>query len=118
VKLLLDEMYGDKLAQAFRDTGIDAVTVAEFGLTGRSDAEVFAAATDGGYALLTENVSDFARLSGEHVAVGGHHFGVLVALSSWFSRRPAGYSAIVTAVTAVAADQLGDRFIYLERPAY
>lgn len=116
MKLLLDEMYADKLAQALRDRGIDAVTVAEIGMAGRSDADVFAVAVDGGYALLTENVSDFARLCDERVAAGGHHFGVLIALSSRFSRRPAGYGAIVTAVGAVAADQLDDRLVYLERP--
>jgi hypothetical protein len=109
-------MYADKLAQALRDQGIDAVNVAELGMAGRSDADVFAAAADGGYALLTENVSDFARLCGEHVAAGRHHFGVLIALSSRFSRRPAGYGAIVTAVAAVVGDQLDDRLVYLERP--
>ncbi|HEY2639627.1 MAG TPA: DUF5615 family PIN-like protein [Streptosporangiaceae bacterium] len=114
MKLLLDEIYADKVAQALRDQGIDAATVAELGLVGRSDADVFAATGDGGYALLTENVSDFARLCGEHVAAGWHHFGVLIALSSRFSRRPGGYAAIVTAVAAVAADQLGDRLVYLE----
>jgi Domain of unknown function (DUF5615) len=117
VKLLLDEMYADKLAQALRDQGVDAVTVGELGLAGRPDSDVFAAATDGGYALLTENVSDFARLCGDHVATGGHHGGVLIALSSRFSRRPAGWRAIMTAATAVAADQLDDRLVYLEYPA-
>jgi Domain of unknown function (DUF5615) len=116
MKLLLDEMYADKLAQALRDQGIDAATVAELGMAGRSDAEVFAAAANGGYALLTENVSDLARLSGEHLAAGRHHSGVLVALSSRCSRRPAGYGAIATAVATIAADQLDDRLVYLERP--
>jgi len=117
VKLLLDEMYAMKLAQALRDQGIDAVTVAELGLAGRSDGDVFAIVTDGGYALLTENVSDFARLSSEHVAAGRHHYGVLIALSSRFSRRPAGYSAIAAAVAAVADDRLDDRLVYLEHRA-
>jgi hypothetical protein len=113
VKLLLDEMYAAKLGRLLRDQGIDAVTVTELGLAARSDADVFAAAADGGYVLLTENVSDFARLCSEHVAAGRHHFGVLIALSSRFSRRPAGYAAIVTAVAAVAGDQLDDRLVYL-----
>jgi hypothetical protein len=115
VKLLLDEMYAEKLAQALRDKGIHAATVAELGMAGRSDADVFAAATDGEFALLTENVSDFARLCSEHVAAGRHHFGVLIALSSRFSRRPAGYAAIAAAVAAVSAEQLADRLVYLER---
>jgi len=114
VKILLDEMYGDKLAQALRDEGIDATTVAEIGLTGRSDADVSTFACDGGFALLTENVSDFARLCGEHVVAGGHHSGLLIALSSRFSRRPAGYPAIVAAIAAVGDDQLDDRLVYLE----
>ena len=86
---------------------------AELGLAGRSDADVFAAAADGGDALLTQNVSDLARLSGEHVAAGRYHSGVLIALSSRFSRRPAGYSAIAAAVAAVAGDRLDDRLVYL-----
>ena len=73
MKLLLDEMYPGKLAQALRDQGIDAVTVAELGMAGRQTLMFSAAAADGGYALLTENVSDFARLCGEHVAAGRHH---------------------------------------------
>ena len=117
MKLLLDEMYAMKLAQALRDQGIDAVTVAELGLAGRSDRDVFATPADGGYALLTENVSDFARLSSEHVAAGRHHLGVLIALSLRFSRRPAGYGAIAAAVAAVADDRLDDRLVYLEHQA-
>ena len=66
--------------------------------------------------LLTENVSDSASLCGDHVAAGRHHLGVLIALSSRFSRRPAGYCAIVTAVAAAAGDQLDDRLVYLEHP--
>ena len=117
MKLLLDEMYAVKLAQALRDQGIDAVTVAELGMAGRSDVDVFGAAIDGGYALLTENVSDFVRLCSEHVAAGRHHFGVLIAPSSRFSRHPAGYGAIAAAVAAVADDRLHDRLVYLEHQA-
>jgi len=115
VKLLLDETYAGKLAQLLRDQGIDAVTVTELGLAARSDASVFAAATGGEYVLLTENVSDFAQLCSDHVGEGRHHLGVLIALSSRFSRRPAGYAAIAAAVAAVAGDQLADRLVYLER---
>jgi hypothetical protein len=114
VKLLLDEMYGVKLAQVLQNQGIDAATVTDLGMAGRSDADVFAAATDGGYAVLTENVSDFSRLGGEHVAAGRQHCGLLIALSSRFSRRPGGYAAIAAAVAAVAGDGLDDRLVYLE----
>jgi Domain of unknown function (DUF5615) len=111
VRLLLDEMYSARLATVLRDSGIAAVTVAELGLAGsRSDIDVFIAAADGGYAVLTENVSDLVRVSGDHVARGGHHGGVIIAFSSRFSGRPAGYGAIVEAI-AVIADQLDDRLV-------
>jgi hypothetical protein len=116
VKLLLDGMYAGKLAQLLREQGIDAVTTTDLGMAGRSDADVFAVATVGEYVLLTENVSDFSRLCGEHVAAGRHHFGVLIALSSRFSRRPDGYAAIASAAAAVAGAELADRLVFLERP--
>lgn len=116
MKLLLDEMYGAALARALREKNTSAVTVAELRLTGRPDIDVLTAAVDGGFAVLTENVSDFARISGQHVASGLHHHGVLIALSSRFSRRPCGYAAIVTAVEALSAEPLNDRLLYLESP--
>jgi hypothetical protein len=93
------------------------VTAAEQGLSGRPDSDVFAAAIASGRAVQTENVSDFSRISGDHLGAGGHHGGVLIALSSRFSRRPSGYGAIVAAVAAASADSLEDRLVYLEHPS-
>jgi len=47
---------------------------------------------------------------------GGHHSGVLVALSSRFSRRRAGIDVLGSAVSSVIDDHLQDRLVYLERP--
>jgi hypothetical protein len=94
--------------------GVEALTASELGLAGRSDPDLFAAATAGGYAVLTENVADFARISAEHLSSGRHHAGLLIALSSRFSRRPAGRSALVAAIRAAAAARLDDRIVYLE----
>lgn len=116
MKLLLDEMYPPALAEALRARGIEARTVADVGLAGRSDADVLAAAQANGSVVLTENVADFARLASEHLTSGGHHPGVLLALSSRFSRRPTGISAIVAAIGAVADDISEDRLVYLEKP--
>lgn len=116
MKLLLDEMYPPALADALRSGGVEASTATELGLAGRSDPDILAAAAAGGYVLLTENVSDFARLAGECLTSGAHHPGVLIALSSRFSRRPAGIVAITAAVSAVAHENLADRLIYLEPP--
>jgi predicted nuclease of predicted toxin-antitoxin system len=118
LKLLLDEMYPPVLADSLRAAGIEASTVAELGLAGRPDSDVLAAAAAEGYVLLTENVADFARMAAEHLTAGGHHPGVLIALSSRFSRRPGGISTIAAAVGAVADKHLEDRLVYLEeRPA-
>ncbi len=109
-------MYSQAHAEALRAAGIDASTVIGLGLAGSSDPEVFAAAVARGQALLTENVADFARISAEHLTAGHHHPGVLIALSSRFSRRPAGIGPLVGAVRAVANQQLEDRFVYLQHP--
>jgi Domain of unknown function (DUF5615) len=115
VRLLLDEMYPPRLAEALRAAGADAVTAAELGLAGRSDFDVFAAAVADGHVLLTENVADFARIAADHLIAGGHHAGVLIALSSRFSRRPAGHGALVAAVLATADEPLEYRVVFLER---
>jgi predicted nuclease of predicted toxin-antitoxin system len=117
LKLLLDEMYSPDLAEALRVADIDACTVVELGLAGSSDPEVFAAAIADERTLLTENVADFARISADHVVAGQHHPGVLIALSSRFSRRAAGIGLLVTAVRVVADQQLTDRLVYLQGPS-
>jgi hypothetical protein len=115
VKVLVDEMYPATVAEAVRAAGIDATTVADLRLAGASDPEVFGAAVVGGYTVLTENVGDFARIAAEHSTAGGHHSGLLVALSSRFSRRPAGLQPLVAAIHAIADQRVEDRVIYLER---
>lgn len=116
MKLLLDEMYPAVLAEGLVTAGVDATTVAALKLIGSSDAEIFAAAIAGGYVVLTENVGDFSRIAAEHSTAGGHHPGLLIALSSRFSRRPAGAKPLIAAITAIADQQLDDRIVYLEQP--
>jgi Domain of unknown function (DUF5615) len=116
VKLLLDEMYPARLAAALSASGIKATTVAELGLAGSADPDVFAAAVASGYTVLTENVGDFTRLAAEHSTAGGHDHGLLIALSSRFSRQPAGSAALVAAVNDAAQQSLDDRVVYLKQP--
>jgi Domain of unknown function (DUF5615) len=113
VKVLVDEMYPATVAEALRVSGIDATTVADLRLDGAPDAELFSAAVASGFGVLTENVGDFARIAAEHSTGGGHHTGVLIALSSRFSRRPAGLQPLVDAIRAIADEQIADRVIYL-----
>lgn len=108
-------MYPPALAEALRAHDIEVSTVVEQGLAGRPDPDVLASAAADGYVLLTENVSDFARIAAERHTAGGHHPGVLIALSSRFSRRPSGVPKIAAAIRAVADEELGDRLVYLEQ---
>ncbi len=110
-------MYSPTLAQALRAVGIDTSTVFELGLAERSDPEILSAAIAHGRAILTENVADFARISAERLTAGQHHPGVLIALSSRFSRRPAGAGPLVAAIRAVADQPLDDRVVYLASAA-
>lgn len=116
MKVLLDEMYPARLAAALCVEGFEATNLAELGLAGNADPDVFAAAVASGYAVLTENVGDFTRLAAEHSAAGGHHHGLLIALSSRFSRQPAALAALVAAVKDAAQQSLDDRVVYLRQP--
>ena len=107
-------MYPAALAESLRAVDIEAHTVVELGLAGRSDLDIFAAAIERGCAVLTENVEDFAHISAEHLTAGQHHPGMLIALSSRFSRRPAGIDRLVTAIRAISFHQLDDRVVYLQ----
>ena len=114
MKLLLDEMYSPGLADALKAIGIEVSTVKELGMAGWSDADIFTAAVSQGHTVLTENVGDFTHISAEHLTAGEHHPGVLIALSSRFSRRPAGIGRLVTAIRTVTDQQLDDRVVYLK----
>lgn len=114
MKLLLDEMYPPALADALRAAGIETATVAEMQLRGSTDPDVFTAAITGQYTLLTENVGDFTRIAAQHSTSGAHHSGLLIALSSRFSRRPAGAQPLTQAITSIADEDLRDRVVYLQ----
>lgn len=116
--LLLDEMYPPSLAQALRAAGIEATSIAEQQLTGAQDREVFAKAVAAGYVLLTENVGDFTRIAAEHSSAGGHHPGVVIALSSRFSRRRAGIPSLLSAIVNLGDQGFDDRIVYLEPAAH
>lgn len=109
-------MYPQTLAAMLNEAGLDAVTVFDLRLTGAPDTEVFAAAQEGGRALLTENVADFTHLAADRLIRGEHHAGVLIALSSRFSRRPSGVASLAAAVQAVGQEILEDRVAYLRPP--
>lgn len=106
-------MYPPALAEGLRAAGIDAATVAELGLAGSSDPAVLDAAVNHDRAVLTENVADFTRIAAEYLEAGHHHPGLIIALSSRFSRRPSGRKPLIAAVRGLAGEELLDRTFYL-----
>lgn len=121
MELLLDEMYPARLAGALRERGTDAEGVDERNsLRGLADEELLVVAAREGRALVSENVADFMRLYGEWGAAGRRHAGIVIALSSRFSRTPAGYEVLVDSLVELCAkrpgrDALADAVHFLVR---
>ena len=109
MKLLLDEMYPSALAEALRDSAIDAIAVDEHEpLRGLSDEELLSRAAGDKRAVVTENVSDFMRLAGEWAAAGRQHSGIIIALSSRFARSPAGHDTLVASLADLCSTRPAD----------
>jgi hypothetical protein len=106
--LLLDEMYPPALAQRLRDSGHDVLAVldVEVGLASRSDEDVLAWAARSNRCVVTENVSDFARLASQGVA----HSGLIFVLAQRYPRTANGLVRLGDALEALlAAKQLPGR---------
>lgn len=82
MKLLLDEMYSERVAGSLRERGHDAVHVREIGLGGALDAEVLARATAESRTVVTENASDFLPLLDHRQSAGLPMTPVLIALTT------------------------------------
>ncbi|MCM4082480.1 DUF5615 family PIN-like protein [Paractinoplanes hotanensis] len=94
--LLLDEMYPPALAQHLRQSGHDAVAVLEIevGLAAKTDEDVLAWASRNRRCVVTENISDFARLAQQGF---GHH-GIVFISGRRFPRTGAGLQRIAKAL--------------------
>ncbi len=97
-------MYPADLARALREGGVDTAGVDEHPfLKGLADVELLALAAREGRAVVSENVSDFMRLYGEWGATGREHAGVVIALSSRFSRGPVGRRVLANALAGLCS---------------
>ncbi len=78
-RLLLDEHYGQAIAEALRERGHDVIAVvADPELRGRSDADIYAWAAARDYRIVTENIKDFRPLLIAATARGGEVAGLLL----------------------------------------
>ena len=123
MKLLLDEMFSARLAEALRERGHDVAAVAERPeLTGRSDPEILAAAVVEGRALLTNNARDFALLCQRMVAAGDEHAGLLLASDRSVPRDRRAIGRAIEALDNLLAaqpadDALRNRVLWVAPPA-
>jgi predicted nuclease of predicted toxin-antitoxin system len=101
--VLLDEMYPPALAKRLRDSGHDVLAVldVEVGLASRSDDDVLAWAARNNRCVVTENISDFARLASQGVA----HCGLIFVRAQRFPRTASGLVRLGDALDAMLASK-------------
>jgi predicted nuclease of predicted toxin-antitoxin system len=94
--ILLDEMYPPALAQQLRAGGHNVVAVldVEVGLAAKTDEDILAWATRNNRCVVTENVSDFARLAQQ----GFSHTGIIFVSSQRFPRTASGLQMLAKAL--------------------
>ena len=82
MKFLVDEMYGERVAELLCERGHDAVHVRSIGLGGAPDADVLARAVEEGRTVVSENAADFVPLLDQRQSAGVSTTPVLVALTA------------------------------------
>jgi hypothetical protein len=98
-RVLLDEMYPPSLAQGLREAGHDVLAVLDVrvGLGARCDDDVLAWAASGDRYVVTENISDLARLA----ALTVPHAGIVLVSPQRFPRTANGLHRTGTALEAL-----------------
>jgi hypothetical protein len=115
--VILDEMYPPALAQRLCANGHDVVAVldVEVGLASKSDEDVSAWAARNSRCVVTENVSDFARLAGQGFA----HCGLIFVSSRRFPRTATGLHRLGDALDALLSSKRlpgRDGIVWLQDP--
>lgn len=82
MRLLIDEMFGERLGDLLEERGHDVVHVRSVGLGGAPDDVVLARAIEEKRTLVTENAADFLPLLDQRQSAGLPMTPVLVALSA------------------------------------
>ncbi|MFT3851735.1 MAG: DUF5615 family PIN-like protein [Ilumatobacteraceae bacterium] len=102
MRLLLDEMYGERLAELLRERGHDAVHVRDVGLGGVPDVDVLRHAADERRTLVTENAVDFVPLLDQRQSTGLPMVPVLIALKAGRGAGGALHAHLAAAIAAWA----------------
>ena len=103
MKLLLDEMWPQSVAEQLRQRGHDVAAVVERpDLRRGSDAAIFAAAQAEQRAIATEDVRGFRPMTGNAIQEGVRHAGVIFTMNLVFPRaNPRTPGRLVTSLHAL-----------------
>ena len=112
--LYTDEDVTNRLAPLLREQGYEALSSAEAGNDGLTDAEQLAFAAGRGWAILTYDVGDFSDLACIWGAAGREHAGIVV--SRQFSRNEIGefLRQVCNLLEAVSAAEIWNTVRHLQ----
>jgi hypothetical protein len=109
LRLLLDEMYPQRIATELRKRHHDVVAVVERPeLRASEDAELLVAATSEGRVVVTEDVVDFLEVVEVLASEGPSDLGVILVPASTFPRSDRGYGALIRALDAYLREHEGE----------
>ena len=113
IRYSLDEdCQSGALAAALREHGVEVLTSSEAGLAGATDDAQLQHATDTGFVLVTNNISDFAALHTRWLAEGRHHAGIVL-----FPQQALSIGEVVRRLAhlrrTLTAEQIRDRLEWL-----
>lgn len=112
-RLYLDEDVHGGVARGLRRRGYDVLTTIEADRSGTSDADQLRFAASEQRCLFSFNRGDFARLHGELIGRGDHHFGIVLC-------RQVPVGTVVRHLAALlaqhVADDLMDQLVWLKVP--
>ncbi len=110
IRIYLDENVHSFIAEAVRLRGWDATTTAAQGQLGADDLDQLSFAALHGYAILTYNQRDFARIHYELIQQGSEHGGILLGFRQDPHRTLRG---LLRLLSEVASEEMRNRLEYL-----
>jgi hypothetical protein len=109
VKILLDEHYAPAIAEQLRAAGYPADTVLGLGLAGSDDHALLEFCERESYALLTNNVRDFAPLARQWAADGREHAGLVFTSDARLPRHSGTIGQFVALLSALIRENPHER---------
>lgn len=107
LRFVFDQHVNARALKQLQVRGVDAVHVAEVGLSEADDAEIFAWSIDQGRIIVTRNYQDFAPLASTYAEKGVAFPGVLFIATS-VPQADAGHHVRSLLAWIQAANQAGD----------